>query len=93
MAVNGESEMLTFTAQGRFEDVSGKFDSVLLVGVGSRSARGLGSILLAEEGRSHGAAFAAVCEGSFLLAEAGLLNGTRAISHWKFGRELAERYP
>jgi DJ-1/PfpI family len=40
MAVNGESGMLTFTAQGRFEDVNGKFDSVLLVcGVGSRTAR------------------------------------------------------
>jgi len=31
--------------------------------------------------------------GAFLLAEAGLLNGRRAISHWKFSRELAPRYP
>jgi transcriptional regulator GlxA family with amidase domain len=35
----------------------------------------------------------AVCVGSFLLAEAGLLNGKRATTHWKFGRELASRYP
>jgi len=35
----------------------------------------------------------AVCVGSFLLAEAGLLNGKRATTHWKFGRELAARYP
>ena len=33
-----------------------------------------------------------VCVGAFLLAEAGLLNGKRATTHWKFGRELASRY-
>jgi transcriptional regulator GlxA family with amidase domain len=35
----------------------------------------------------------AVCVGVFLLAEAGLLNGRRATTHWKFGRELAARHP
>ncbi len=35
----------------------------------------------------------AVCVGVFLLAEAGLLNGRRATTHWKFGRELASQHP
>jgi len=42
---------------------------------------------MADEVRRLGA----VCVGSFLLAEAGLLNGRRATTHWKFGRQLETR--
>lgn len=94
MAVSGESGMLTFTAQGRFEDVNGKFDSVLLVcGVGNRTARDPALFSWLRKVAAVVRRLGAVCVGSFLLAEAGLLNGKRATSHWKFGRELAERYP
>jgi transcriptional regulator GlxA family with amidase domain len=34
-----------------------------------------------------------VCVGGFLLAAAGILDGRRATVHWRYARELADRYP
>jgi transcriptional regulator GlxA family with amidase domain len=92
--IQGEGGVLTFVARQHFKKVEGACDSVLLVcGVGSRSVRDatLSAWLnrMADQVRRLGA----VCVGAFLLAEAGLLNGRRATSHWRFGRELAARYP
>ena len=36
---------------------------------------------------------ASICTGAFLLAEAGLLNGKQAVTHWNFCDRLAKEYP
>jgi transcriptional regulator GlxA family with amidase domain len=44
--------------------------------------------------RSAGAVrTASVCSGAFLLAQAGLLDGRRAVTHWKRCPEFAARFP
>ena len=41
----------------------------------------------------RGARIISVCSGAFLLAEAGLLDGRRATTHWQYTGRLAERFP
>jgi transcriptional regulator GlxA family with amidase domain len=36
---------------------------------------------------------ASICTGAFLLAEAGLLDGKQAVTHWSFCDRLAREYP
>ena len=41
----------------------------------------------------RGAWVLSVCSGAFMLGAAGLLDGRRCTTHWRYSERLAERYP
>src|SRR5260370_4838292 len=44
-------------------------------------------------GPGHPRRVESICPGAFLPAEAGLLNGKQAVTHWNFCDRLAKEYP
>ncbi len=94
LTVEGEGGVLTFVARHHFSKVEGECDSVLLVcGLSTRSVSDAALSAWLRKMAGQVPRIGAVCVGAFVLAEAGLLTGRRATAHWKFGRELAARYP
>jgi transcriptional regulator GlxA family with amidase domain len=96
LRVQGEGGVLSFLAETHYKKLLLKrpLDSLLLVcGLGTRNARDQGLFAWLRRVAPTVRRLGSVCVGSFLLAEAGLLNGKRATSHWRFGKELARRYP
>jgi transcriptional regulator GlxA family with amidase domain len=42
---------------------------------------------------SRGALILSVCSGAFALGQAGLLDGRRCTTHWRYSRELSRQFP
>jgi len=98
LRVKGEGGLLSFLAEKNYRALDANsgttIDSLLLVcGLGTRNARDPELFAWLRRMAPRVRRLGSVCVGSFLLAEAGLLNGRKATSHWRFGEEFARRYP
>lgn len=65
------------------------------LGAGGGERRRLPEELLAALRRAadRGAIVLSVCSGAYVLGEAGLLDGRRCTTHWRYAADLARRYP
>ena len=87
---------LGLAADRSFVDCRLRFDTVLVAGGGRGLERAMRDDALVGFLRRQGERarrVGSVCSGTFLLAEAGLLDGKRATTHWGAARLLAEQYP
>jgi len=94
LKVAGDGGILSFLAQLSLKDLKGPIDSVLLVcSIGTRLTRNDELSAWLRSSSTSVRRLGGVCVSTFIMAEAGVLNGKRATSHWKFGKELARLYP
>ncbi len=89
------SSGLTVAPDARLREAPADIDTLIVPGgLGSREATADGALLQwISDAASRARRIAAVCTGAFLLAEAGLLAGRRATTHWAAAGELARLHP
>jgi transcriptional regulator GlxA family with amidase domain len=69
------------------------FHTVIVGGVIVIGEASPGVVAYLREAHRSTSRLASMCTGAFYLAQAGVLDGRRATTHWAFARALQERYP
>lgn len=94
-SAKGTADFGHFTITTRWGlDTLAKADTVMVPGLSNAATPTDPAVLAAlRAAAAAGARIASICSGAFILAEAGLLDGLRATTHWLAVSALAQRYP
>jgi transcriptional regulator GlxA family with amidase domain len=89
------SSHLSLLAPEALEEIAGPVDTLLVVGGDGTTFAVADEVLVHHVDRLAGGArrVASVCSGAFVLAQAGLLDGKRATTHWRVCDLLARSFP
>lgn len=76
-------------------DVHGPIDTLVIAGGPGAESGSYDPVFIAwiTNAARRSRRVASICTGAFLLAEAGLLDGKQAVTHWSFCDRLAREYP
>lgn len=85
---------LVLTGSNTFHSLRGPIDTLLVAGgsVVEKAARNEELICWLRKIAPRVRRIGSICTGAFLLATAGLLDGKRATTHWKWAAELASKF-
>jgi putative intracellular protease/amidase len=86
---------LRVSAHRSFRRVRGEIDTLLIAGGGAveEGSTGIEVVRWLRSVAGQVRRIGSVCTGAMLLARAGLLNGRKATTHWKWCEFLATKYP